>query len=116
MLKNKILIGGLTAALCAVMLASCGGGTTTQTETETKPPIPSKKMITERSRELPNGGAIGGAMHDFERGIERGMNDMKNRAEDATNGTARQDGHENETEAEGVMPKREHRSPAPRGK
>ena len=114
MLKKRILIGGLTAALCALMLVSCGGGTA-QTETETKLPIPSKKMITERNRQLPGDG-MGGAIYDFERGIEHGMDGLKNRAEDATNGTARQDGHENDTEAEGDMPERAHRAPAPRGK
>ena len=114
MLKKKILIGGLTAALSILMLASCGGGTA-QSETETKPPIPSKKMITDRSRQFPEGG-VGGAIYDFERGVDRGMKDMKNRAEDATNGTARQDGHENNTEAETATPEREHRAPAPYGK
>ena len=114
MLKNKILIGGLTAALSILMLASCGGGTA-QSETETKPPIPSKKMITDRSRQFPEGG-MGGAIYDFEHGVDRGIKDMKNRAEDATNGTARQDGRDNDTEAETERPMREHRPAAPKGK
>lgn len=106
-------------ALCAAMLASCGGSggsTTTQSETQQKPSLPNGK-ITERGDRGSNGvnDAKSGAEEGIDkvkRDVERKMNDM----EDATHGTARQDGHDNDTEAETEAPAREHRPAAPKGK
>ena len=125
MFKKKIITAILALAACATMLTACGGNTnaTTHAGSETKTPA--------TTAEKADGNAKGrNIVNDMKNGVERGMNGIKNsvnNAEDATHGTARGDGRDNETE---VMPMpvpmpapfekgnegRTHRQAAPYGK
>ena len=120
MFKKKFLTAALITAACAMLLTSCGGGNNgTEQTTASKPNVP-KGRIIERSN---NDNVFNDAERSVEEGIDnvrngikRGMNGMMDNAEDATHGTARQDGRDNDTEAETDAPMREHRQAAPYGK
>lgn len=118
MLKKKFITAALVTATCAAMLASCGGNVAEQTTTA-KPPLPGGKITRKANDDNILNDAknsVEDGIDNVKNGIKRGMDDMMDNAEDATHGTARQDGRDNDTEAETERPMREHRPAAPKGK
>ena len=114
-MNKKILTLGLATVLSLAALTSCGGGNV-ESETESKLPLPGKKMTRKANDNIVNDVKEG--VNDLENDFKQKASDMKNSMEDATHGTARQDGRENDTEAIPPMPmhKDKHRPPVPMGK
>ena len=118
MFNKKLTTAALAATMCAAMLASCGGNMAEQTTTA-KPPVPGGKITRKANDDNILNDAknsVEDGIDNVKNGIKRGMDDMMDNAENATHGTARQDGRDNDTEAETDAPMREHRPAAPKGK